>query len=97
MCHGVTVIMSGQMIFRPALHIPVKSRHRSQNPSRIAILSWVDKPQQGHVHLLTGRRKKRLGAEGDIVRPSFAHRLAPRGQAPVITARYVFDTEAYIG
>jgi hypothetical protein len=40
-CHGVTVIMSGQMIFRPAPHIPVKSRHWSQNPSRIATLSWV--------------------------------------------------------
>jgi hypothetical protein len=29
-CHGVTVIMSGQMIFRPAPHMPVNSQHRLQ-------------------------------------------------------------------
>jgi hypothetical protein len=77
-CHGVTVIMSGQMIFRPALHIPVKSRHLSQNPSRIAIGSWVAKPQLGHVHVLACRRRNpRLDAGLDIVRPSFATGLPP--------------------
>jgi hypothetical protein len=32
----------------------------------------------------------------DIGRPFFATGFSPTGQAPVITARYVFDTEPYI-
>jgi hypothetical protein len=80
-CQAVTVIMSGQMIFRPAPHIPVNSLHRVQKPSRIAMASEVVKPQSGQVQPRVRRRKPRLGdvlAESrDIGRRPFAHRACP--------------------
>jgi len=106
-CHAVTLIMSGQMIFRPAPHMPVKSLHRLQNPSRIDTPSCVAKPQSGHVHVGVERFRRKNPRRGaadvvvdvlisDIGRPSVVTGLPPTGQAPVITKRYVFDTEAYI-
>jgi hypothetical protein len=96
--------MSGQMIFRPAAHIPVKSLHRPQNPRRIATWSRVTKPQSGHLHPARLRRSIRLGPAdvvmdvlvSDIGRPSLVTGFSPTGQAPVITARYDVDTEAHI-
>ena len=49
-CQLVMVITSGQMILRPAPHMPVKSWHRSQNPSRAATGSGLCKPQPGQLH-----------------------------------------------
>jgi hypothetical protein len=87
-CHAVTVITSGQMIFRPAPHMPVKSLHWLQNPSRMETWSCVVKRQSGHVQVAAPRfRRKspRLGAVVavmdaleellDIIRPFFAHWL----------------------
>ena len=48
-CHVVIVIMSGQMIFRPAPHMQVNARHRSQYPSRAETGSRINKPQSGQV------------------------------------------------
>jgi hypothetical protein len=46
-CQLVLVAISGQMILRPAPHMPVNSRHRSQNPSRAATRSRIIEPQSG--------------------------------------------------
>jgi len=48
MCHEVVLMTSGEMILRPAPHIPVKSLHRSQKPSRAAWRSLIDPLHSGH-------------------------------------------------
>jgi hypothetical protein len=58
-CHAVTLIMSGQMIFRPAAHMPVNSLHCAQKPSRMATMSDVTKPQSGQVQPVAGRPQRR--------------------------------------
>jgi hypothetical protein len=54
-CQVVLLIMSGQMILRPAPHMPVNSRQRSQNPSRAATRSLIGKPQVGQASTLETR------------------------------------------
>jgi hypothetical protein len=54
MCHDVVVITSGHTILRPAPHMPVKSRHRSQKPSRAASRSLMGRPQSGHIRHTAG-------------------------------------------
>lgn len=58
-CQAVTLIMSGQMIFRPAPHMPVNWLHRLQKPSRIATWSLLTKPQSGHVQLAAARIRRK--------------------------------------
>jgi hypothetical protein len=49
MCHEVVLMTSGEMILRPAPHMPVNSLHRSQKPSRAASRSLMDPPHSGHL------------------------------------------------
>jgi hypothetical protein len=51
-CQVVLLDISGQMILRPAPHMPVNSRHRSQNPSLAATRSRISEPQAGHAPTL---------------------------------------------
>ena len=48
MCHEVVLMTSGETILRPAPHMPVKSLHRSQKPSRAASRSLMGPQHWGH-------------------------------------------------